>query len=74
MIDHKWKCDVAGYNWTTYFWNHNPKDINTGMSSDDLFEIAKNCVKCHVPKPDQTRKHERTHLVDEGNEDCRISR
>jgi hypothetical protein len=39
------------------------------MSSDDVFEIAKNCVKCHDPKPDQTRKHERTHVVDEGNED-----
>jgi hypothetical protein len=62
MIDHKWKCGVAGCNWTTYFWKRNPKDINAGMSADDVFEIAKNCVKCNAPKPDQTRKHERLTL------------
>ena len=45
MIDHKWKCGVVGCNWTTYFLKHNPKDINAGMSADDVFEIAKNCVK-----------------------------
>ncbi len=27
MIDHKWKCGVAGCNWTTYFWKRNPTDI-----------------------------------------------
>ncbi len=68
MIDHKWKCGVVGCNWTTYFWKRNPKDINAGMSAD-VFEIAKNCVKCNAPKPDQTRKHERTHIADDGDED-----
>jgi hypothetical protein len=33
----KWKYGVVGYNWTTYFWKHNPKDINVGMSADDVF-------------------------------------
>jgi hypothetical protein len=69
MIDHKWKCGVVGCNWTTYFWKHNPKDINAGISAEDVFEIAKNCVKCNVPKPDQTRKHERDHVADDGDED-----
>ena len=69
MIDHKWKCGVAGCNWTTYFWKRNPKDINAGMSADDVFEIAKNCVKCNAPKPDQTRRREQTHVADEGEED-----
>ncbi len=62
MIDHKWKCGVAGCNWRTFFWKRNPKDINAGMSADDVFEIAKNCVKCNAPKPDQTRRHERLTL------------
>jgi hypothetical protein len=39
------------------------------MSTDDLFEITKNCVKYNAPKPDQTKKHERTHVGDDGDED-----
>jgi len=58
MMDHMWKCGVAGCNWITYFWQRNPKEINAGMSADDVFEIAENCVKCNAPKPDQTKRHE----------------
>jgi hypothetical protein len=43
------------------------------MSVDDVFEIAKNCVKCNAPKPDQTRKHERAYVADEGDEDNKES-
>ena len=61
-----WRCWI---NWITYFWKRNPKEINAGTSADDVFEIAKNCVKCNVPKPEQTKRHERAHVVDDGDED-----
>ena len=67
MMDHKWKCGVVGCNWITYFWKRNPKEINTGKSADDVFEIAKNYLKCNAPKPDQTNRHERAHVADDGD-------
>ena len=39
------------------------------MSADDVFEIAKNYVKCNAPKPDQTKRHERAHVADDDDED-----
>jgi hypothetical protein len=69
MMDHKWKCGVAGCNWITYLWKRNPKEINTGMSADEVFEIAKNCIKSNAPKHDQTKRHERAHVADAGDED-----
>ena len=69
MMDHKWKCGVAGCNWKTYFWKRNPKEINAGMSADDMFENAKNWVKCNDLKPDQTKRHERAHVTGDEDED-----
>ena len=69
MMDHKCICSVAECNWITYVWKRNPKEIDAGMSADDVFKIAKNCVKCNVPKPDQTKRHARAHVEDDGDED-----
>ena len=69
MTEHRWKCGIPGCNWITYFWKRNYKDINANMSPEDVFEIVKYCAKCNAPKPDQTKKNERAHVAEDGDED-----